>query len=222
MPCYKKSKLYYLNNVLDNGKQNKVQYEQAGYHPNNGVDFLYLLFANFGNAVEDETCSYAVRYAVAERHKYAGEKCGNSFAEIIPIDFLKGRHHHNTDDNQSRCGCRKRNGADKCSEKCANGKTYGDNDAGQSGASARADAGGTFNICSGIRGTENRTYRRSGGIGEQSLVHLRFKAATGFHSALILFTKDTGTAAGADERTNSIKCVGNAESKNRYQNQRNF
>ena len=115
----------FLIALLQQSQQNKVQNEQCGADPENGVDLLDLALADLDKDEEDEACSDTVGNAIAEPHEDACEECGNCLIEVAPIDILEGRHHHNTDNDQSRCGCRERNCTDEGCKECGDRKADG-------------------------------------------------------------------------------------------------
>jgi len=183
---------------------------------------LGFLLADLDDAVEDEARADTVGDAVAQSHEHTGKECRNGFGEISPFDLGEGRSHHDTDDDQGRSGCSVRNRADKGGKKCAQGKADGDNNAGQSRASAGADACCAFYIGCGVGGTENSTDGSCRCIGKERLVHLGMEAAAAFHGLFVFLAEDTAAAAGADEGTDRIKGIRQAECEDRDQNQRDL
>ncbi len=69
------------------------------------MDFFYLLFADFYNAVEDKAGCNSIGNTVAQSHEQAGKKCRDCLFQVVPFNFCKGGNHHTADDNQGRGGC---------------------------------------------------------------------------------------------------------------------
>lgn len=205
---------------LNDSKKNEIKNKQRGGDPENGMYFLDLFLAYLCNAVEDKAGCDTVRNAVAERHEHACKEGGNGLGEIAPVYFLERGGHHYTDDYQRGSGGGEGYGADKGCKESAYRKADGNDYAGETGASARADSGCAFNICGGVGGTEDSAYRGCGGVGKQRLIHLGFEAGAGLHGLLVLGAEYAGTAAGADEGAYGVKGVGDAESKYRNENLR--
>ena len=184
------------------------------------MDLFGLLFADLGDAVEDESRRDAVGDAVADGHKDAGKVGRNRLVEVVPLDLPEGGHHHDADHNQRRSGGRKRDGADKGCQKGADGKAERNNHAGQTGAAARADACGALDVGGGVGGAKDRADRGGNRVGEQRPVHLGVEAGGGLHRALVLLAEDAGAASGADEGADGVKGVGEAEREDGDQHQR--
>ena len=58
--------------------------------------FLNFALANLSNAVEDEARCNTIGNAVAKSHKDAGKESRDCFLQVVPLNLLKGGHHHNT------------------------------------------------------------------------------------------------------------------------------
>lgn len=205
---------------LYNRQQDEIQQEEGCGHPEDRMDLLGLLFADFGDAVEDKPGGDAVGNAVADRHEYAGKKGGHRFVEIVPLDLLEGGHHHNADHDQGR---RRRGIGDRADKGCkerADCKAEGDDHAGQPCAAARADACGAFHKGGGVGGAEDGADRGGRGVGKERLVHFGFEAGRGFHRLLVLVAEDAGAASRADKGADGVKGVREAEGEDGDQHQR--
>ena len=176
--------------------------------------FFNLALADFGDAIEDKARCNAVGDAVAKSHKDARKEGGNGFFQIVPLNFLKGRHHHYTYRYQRRRRSRGGDSAYKRSQERADYKAQRNYHAGKTCASARAYARGAFNICGGIGSAEYRAYGSGGSIRKQGLVHLGFKAGRSIHSLLVLIAEDARAAACAYKSADCVKSIRNTEREN--------
>ena len=186
------------------------------------MDLLDLLFADLGDAVENKSCRDAVGNAVAEGHENASEERGNRLVKVIPLDFLKGRHHHHTDHNQGGRGGGEGHRTDKCGEERTDCKAQRNDNTGKTRASTGPDARRAFHIGGGVGGAEDSADGGCRRIGKQRLVHLGLEACAGFHCLLILIAENAAAAARADEGADGVEGIGKAEREDGDQYQRNF
>ena len=183
------------------------------------MDFFNLLFADFGDAIENESSRNTVGNAVAESHKHTCEEGGNGFVEIVPFDLFERGHHHDAHNDQSGSSSGKGNRADKSCQKSAEGKAHGNDHAGEAGTAACADTRGTLYESGGVAGAENSADGSCGGVSEERTVHLGLEAGIGLHCFFVLITEDAGPAASADKCADGVESIGDAEGEDSHQHQ---
>ena len=82
---------------LNDGQNYKVEDKEKSGDQQNRVNIIKFAFNKFHDAVEDKTCGDAIGDTVTKSHKNTGKESRYCFVQIIPFDFSKRSHHHDTD-----------------------------------------------------------------------------------------------------------------------------
>jgi len=91
--------LSFDNLHLTHCHQYKVQKEYQSGAEQDGMNVVGFFFAEFDDAVENETSGYSVGDIVSKRHNYNSHKSGNCFVDIIPFNAFERFGHHDAYNN---------------------------------------------------------------------------------------------------------------------------
>lgn len=151
----------------------ELQHKDGGQDQHARSEFLEVSADHIDEYVADQTQYNTIGNAICQRHEDDADKGRDRLRIVREVDFLYGRHHHQTHQNQHRCGSSTRNGQEERRKEKRYEETQSGDKGSQSAASAFAHTRSTLHKCGDGTGAQHGAGCRTYGIYQECLFQMR-------------------------------------------------
>ena len=187
--------------------QDVLENEQHGNHIQEDRNFLELAARNLDERVGDEAEADTIGDGVGKRHHGDRQEARYGNLNVLPVDVGRVAKHQHANDNERRRG---RSAGDDASdgaeeERCKNEQDADDN-TGQAGAAAFADACRAFNESGHSGSAEDCAANGRDGVCDERFIAL---------GQVAVLIKHAGSLRGTDQRADSVEAIADRKGDDR-------